>query len=351
MSCEIFCENNNFRDHKKNYFCKKFNKHFMNIGVLGAGHLGKIHIKCIKDIPEYNLIGFYDPDKENSVIVENELEVKSYASISELLDHVDVIDIVTPTLSHFDCASQAIKKGKHVFIEKPIAASSEEAAELIKLSTEANVKVQVGHVERFNPAFTAVQSFITNPMFIETHRLAQFNPRGTDVPVILDLMIHDIDIVLSIVKANVRKISASGVAVVSDTPDIANARIEFDNGCVANLTASRISMKNMRKTRIFQRDAYIAIDFLKKESEVVRLKSVNPDDNDPFAVIIDLGKDKGSKQIFFEKPEIIQTNAIKTELETFYHAINDNTTPLVTIYDGYNALDIAYKIIEKITLM
>jgi len=323
----------------------------MNIGVLGAGHLGKIHIKCIKDIPEYNLIGFYDPDKENSVIVENELEVKSYASISELLDHVDVIDIVTPTLSHFDCASQAIKKGKHVFIEKPIAASSEEAAELIKLSTEANVKVQVGHVERFNPAFTAVQSFITNPMFIETHRLAQFNPRGTDVPVILDLMIHDIDIVLSIVKANVRKISASGVAVVSDTPDIANARIEFDNGCVANLTASRISMKNMRKTRIFQRDAYIAIDFLKKESEVVRLKSVNPDDNDPFAVIIDLGKDKGSKQIFFEKPEIIQTNAIKTELETFYHAINDNTTPLVTIYDGYNALDIAYKIIEKITLM
>jgi len=169
--------------------------------------------------------------------------------------------------------------------------------------------------------------------------------------VILDLMIHDIDIVLSIVKANVRKISASGVAVVSDTPDIANARIEFDNGCVANLTASRISMKNMRKTRIFQRDAYIAVDFLKKESEVVRMKSVNPDDNDPFAVIIDLGKNKGSKQIFFEKPEIVQTNAIKTELETFYHAINDNTTPLVTIYDGYNALDIAYKIIEKITLM
>lgn len=323
----------------------------MNIGVLGAGHLGKIHIKCIKDIPEYNLIGFYDPDKENSVNVENELGVKSYASIGELLDHVDVIDIVTPTLSHFDCASQAIKKGKHVFIEKPIAASSEEAAELIKLSTEANVKVQVGHVERFNPAFTAVQSFISNPMFIETHRLAQFNPRGTDVPVILDLMIHDIDIVLSIVKANVRKISASGVAVVSDTPDIANARIEFDNGCVANLTASRISMKNMRKTRIFQRDAYIAVDFLKKESEVVRMKSVNPDDNDPFAVIIDLGKNKGSKQIFFEKPEIVQTNAIKTELETFYHAINDNTTPLVTIYDGYNALDIAYKIIEKITLM
>ncbi len=323
----------------------------LKIGVLGAGHLGKIHIKCIKEIKEYNLIGFYDPDKENSLIVEKELSIKSFASISELLDEVDVIDIVTPTLSHFDCASQAIKKGRHVFIEKPIAASSEEASELIKLSTEANVKVQVGHVERFNPAFTAVQSFISNPMFIETHRLAQFNPRGTDVPVILDLMIHDIDIVMSIVKSNVRKISASGVAVVSDSPDIANARIEFDNGCVANLTASRISMKNMRKTRIFQRDAYIAVDFLKKESEVVRMKTVNPDDNDPFAVIIDLGKDKGSKQIIFEKPEIKPVNAIQTELETFCHSIINNTTPLVSIYDGYNALDVAYKIIDKITLL
>ena len=323
----------------------------LKIGVLGAGHLGKIHIKCLKDISNYNFVGFYDPDKENSEKVEKELSVKSYASISELLDNVDIIDIVTPTLSHFDCAAQAIKKGKHVFIEKPIAASSEEAAELIKLSTEANVKVQVGHVERFNPAFTAVQPFISNPMFIETHRLAQFNPRGTDVPVILDLMIHDIDIVLSIVKSNVKKISASGVAVVSDTPDIANARIEFDNGCVANLTASRISMKNMRKTRIFQRDAYIAVDFLKKESEVVRMKNVNPDDNDPFAVIIDLGKDKGSKQIFFEKPEVKPVNAIQTELETFYNSIVNNTTPLVSIYDGYNALDVAHKIIEKITLL
>jgi predicted dehydrogenase len=219
---------------------------------------------------------------------------------------------------------------------------------MIDLSTEANVKVQVGHVERFNPAFTAAVNYIDNPMFIETHRLAQFNPRGTDVPVILDLMIHDIDIVLSVVKSNVRKISASGVKVVSDTPDIANARIEFDNGCVANLTASRISMKNMRKSRFFQRDAYIAVDFLEKTTEIVRMKEVIPGDNDPFAMIIELGENKAAKQIFFEKPEILPVNEIKMELETFYHSVVNDTTPLVSIIDGYNALNVAYQIIEKL---
>ncbi|MCD4728941.1 MAG: hypothetical protein K8R46_14890 [Pirellulales bacterium] len=187
-------------------------------------------------------------------------------------------------------------------------------------------------------------------MFIETHRLAQFNPRGTDVPVVLDLMIHDIDIVLSVVKSNIKKISASGVAVVSDTPDITNARIEFDNGCVANLTASRISMKNMRKSRFFQRDAYISVDFLSKEAEIIRMKDIAGKIDDPFALIIDLGKNKGSKQIFFDKPQIKPINAIKTELEYFYKSIVDNTTPQVTINDGYNALDVAYRIIEKLKL-
>ena len=280
--------------------------------------------------------------------VAEEYNTHSFASIEELIDEVDVVDIVTPTLSHFDCASKALKRGKHVFIEKPIAASAAEAKKMIELSNEANVKVQVGHVERFNPAFTAAVKYFDKPMFIETHRLAQFNPRGTDVPVILDLMIHDIDIVLSVVKSNVSKISASGVKVVSDTPDIANARIEFDNGCVANLTASRISMKNMRKSRFFQRDAYIAVDFLEKTTEIVRMKEVNPNDNDPFAMIIELGENKGSKQIFFEKPEIQSVNAIKMELETFYHSIINNTTPLVSIIDGYNALNVAYQIIDKL---
>jgi predicted dehydrogenase len=320
----------------------------LKIGVLGAGHLGKIHIKCIKEIPEYDLIGFYDSDEENSEKVEKEFNIRRYSSLDELVDAVDMVDIVTPTISHFECASKSLKKFRHVFLEKPIVTTLDEARELIKIAEEANVKVQVGHVERFNPAFLAAEQYFSKPMFIETHRLAQFNPRGTDVPVILDLMIHDIDIILSVVKSNIRKVSASGVAVVSDTPDIANARIEFDNGCVANLTASRISLKNMRKSRFFQRDAYISIDFLKKELEVVRIKDFEKASGIPVGFMLDLGPGKGTKQILFDKPEIKPTNAIRTELESFYSAIINNTTPPVTINDGYNALELAHKIIEKI---
>ncbi|MEA5112352.1 Inositol 2-dehydrogenase/D-chiro-inositol 3-dehydrogenase [bioreactor metagenome] len=319
----------------------------LKIGVLGAGHLGKIHLKCIKQTDSYELVGFYDADAENARMVETDLSVKSYSSIDELIDQVDVVDIVTPTLSHFDCASKALKKFRHVFIEKPVVTTPEEARLLVDLAEEAGVKVQVGHVERFNPAFIAATPYIDNPMFIETHRLAQFNPRGTDVPVILDLMIHDLDIVLSIVKANIRKVSASGVAVVSDTPDIANARIEFDNGCVANLTASRISMKNMRKSRFFQRDAYIAVDFLDKKTEIIRMRGVDPATADPMAMILDLGPGKLPKQILFDQPEVKPLNAIQTELESFADAINNNTPPPVTINDGYAALELAYRIIGK----
>ena len=321
----------------------------LKIGVLGAGHLGKIHLKCIKEIGAYDLIGFYDPNKENASIVEKEFDVKYFSDPDELIANVDVVDIVTPTISHFDCASKALKMTKHVFIEKPVVTTPQEAKELIKLTNEANVKVQVGHVERFNPAFIEARKHISQPMFIETHRLAQFNNRGTDVPVILDLMIHDIDIVLSVVNSSIKKISASGVSVVSDTPDIANARIEFDNGCVANLTASRISMKNMRKSRFFQRNAYISVDFYEKEVEVISLKDVEGD-VDPLAMVMDLGEGKTSKIISFKKPEIKQTNAIKSELESFNLAIVNNTTPLVTINDGYYALDVAYKMLDKLNL-
>jgi predicted dehydrogenase len=320
----------------------------LKIGVLGAGHLGKIHIKCIKEIPEYDLVGFFDPDDGISKKVEEEFGIIRYSSLDELVDTVEMVDIVTPTVSHFECASKSLRKFRHVFLEKPIVTTLEEARELIKISGEANVKVQVGHVERFNPAFLAAEQYFNKPMFIETHRLAQFNPRGTDVPVILDLMIHDIDIILSVVKSNIRKVSASGVAVVSDTPDIANARIEFDNGCVANLTASRISLKNMRKSRFFQRDAYISVDFLKKELEVVRIKDADPSSGLTAGFMLDMGPGKGKKQILFDKPEIKATNAIKTELESFYNAIINNTTPPVTINDGYSALELAHKIIEKI---
>jgi predicted dehydrogenase len=320
----------------------------LKIGVLGAGHLGKIHLRCIREISDYDLIGFYDPDDHTAATVEKEFGITRYAVLEDLIQDADVIDIVTPTISHFDCASRALKMSKHVFIEKPVVTTPEEAKHLITFAEEADVKVQVGHVERFNPAFLAVQPYLQHPMFIEAHRLAQFNPRGTDVPVILDLMIHDIDIILSVVKSPIKRIHASGVKVVSDTPDIANARIEFDNGCVANLTASRISMKNMRKARFFQRDAYIAVDFLTKSVEIIRMNDVKEPVEDPFAMIIDLGEGKGKKQIFMDKPEVKAINAIKTELESFYQAIVNNTTPPVTINDGYEALEVAYQIIQKI---
>jgi predicted dehydrogenase len=320
----------------------------LKIGVLGAGHLGKIHIRCIKEIPEYELVGFFDSDEAISVKVEKEFGVRRYSSLDELVDSVEMVDIVTPTIAHFECASKSLKKFRHVFLEKPIVTTLDEARDLIKIAEEANVKVQVGHVERFNPAFLAAEQYFNKPMFIESHRLAQFNPRGTDVPVILDLMIHDIDIILSVVRSNIRKVSASGVAVVSDTPDIANARIEFDNGCVANLTASRISLKNMRKSRFFQRDAYISVDFLNKELEVVRIIDAENTGGSPPGFKLDLGPGKGIKQLLFDKPEIKPTNAIKTELESFYSSVINNTTPSVTINDGYSALELAHKIIEKI---
>ncbi len=322
----------------------------LKVGVLGAGHLGKIHLRLLKELTDYyELIGFYDPSEQAAQEVSEEFGIKAFDSKEALIDAVDVIDIVTPTLSHFECAEVALRKQKHMFIEKPITNTIDEAKKLINYSREANVKVQVGHVERFNPAFVAAQDAIDQPMFIETHRLAQFNPRGTDVSVVLDLMIHDLDIVLSTVQSNIKKISASGVAVISDTPDICNARLEFDNGCVANLTASRISMKNMRKTRMFQRDAYISMDFLTKEVEIVRMNEVEGEP-DPLAITFDPGNGKQLKEIHFDKPTVPELNAIKEELRTFAVAISEGTTPKVTIDDGYKALEVAHKIIEKLSL-
>lgn len=321
----------------------------LKIGVVGAGHLGKIHIRILKQNNFADLAGFYDASEEVRNLVEEEFGVKAYDDLEELIDQVQLVDIVTPTVTHFDIAQLALRNFKHVFIEKPITSTVEESAKLIRLSTEANVKVQVGHVERFNPAFISVREELSDPMFIETHRLAQFNPRGTDVSVVLDLMIHDIDVILSVVKSNVKQISASGVAVVSDSPDIANARIEFDNGCVANITASRMSMKNMRKARFFQKDAYVSVDFLNKEKEVIKMKDVKESEIDPFALTIDLG-DKGFKQIDVIKEEVDQTNAIEEELRAFVHAVTSDTEPPVTITDGDKALRVALEIMKKITV-
>jgi predicted dehydrogenase len=317
----------------------------LKVGVLGAGHLGKIHLRLLNQSNKYELVGFYDPFEENATKVAAEFGYKKFDTISELIAAVDVVDIVTPTLSHYECAKEAIQAGKHVFLEKPISNTVAEAEEIIALSKKYNVKGQVGHVERFNPAFTAVKDKIQSPMFIETHRLAEFNPRGTDVPVVLDLMIHDIDAILSVVKSKVKAVHASGVAVISDSPDICNARIEFENGCVANVTSSRISMKNMRKSRFFQKDAYISVDYLDKVCEVVKMKDA-PEVPGDFDMILQ-NAEGIKKQIYFDNPSVSPNNAILDELETFADAINNNTTPIVTLEDGTEALRVAYMIIES----
>lgn len=317
----------------------------LKVGVLGAGHLGKIHLRLLNQSNKYELVGFYDPFEENANKVAAEFGYKKFDTISELIAAVDVVDIVTPTLSHYECAKEAIQAGKHVFLEKPISNTVAEAEEIIVLAKKHNVKGQVGHVERFNPAFTAVKDKIQSPMFIETHRLAEFNPRGTDVPVVLDLMIHDIDAILSVVKSKVKAVHASGVAVISDSPDICNARIEFENGCVANVTSSRISMKNMRKSRFFQKDAYISVDYLDKVCEVVKMKDA-PEVPGDFDMILQ-NAEGIKKQIYFDNPSVSPNNAILDELETFADAINNNTTPIVTLEDGTEALRVAYMIIES----
>jgi predicted dehydrogenase len=321
------------------------NSFFMlKVGVLGAGHLGKIHLRLLNQSSKYELVGFYDPNKENAEKIALEFGYRKFDTIAELIQETDIIDIVTPTLSHHDCAKEVIQAGKHVFIEKPISNTVEEAEEIIELAKKHNVKGQVGHVERFNPAFISVKDQIHNPMFIETHRLAEFNPRGTDVPVVLDLMIHDIDAILSVVKSKVKSVHASGVSVISDSPDIANARIEFENGCVANITSSRISMKNMRKSRFFQKDAYISVDYLDKVCEVVKMKEA-PEIPGDFDMILQ-NAEGIKKQIYFDNPEVHQNNAILDELESFADAINNNTTPVVTLEDGTEALRVAYQIID-----
>lgn len=316
----------------------------LKIGVFGVGHLGKFHLNNWKEIHDVELVGFYDPHDDTAKEVSEKYQLARFLDPDLLIDSCDAIDVVAPTTYHFQWCERAIKKGKHVFVEKPLANTMEEARQLVKLAEESGIKFQVGHVERFNPAFLAVKDMTLNPMFIEVHRLAQFNPRGTEVSVILDLMIHDIDIILSIVKSDVKNISASGVGVMTETPDIANVRIEFDNGCVANLTSSRISMKKMRKVRLFQKDAYIGIDFLNKKAEIIKLRE--PGDSNVFA--FDIETPGGKKTIAMANPTVPEVNAIKMELEEFKNAIVNNTRTIVSEIDGLMAMDVAHQILRKI---
>ena len=319
----------------------------VKIGILGTGHLGKFHLNNWKEIEGVELVGFFDPNDETAEEVSKKYALKRFTDADSLIDACDAVDVVAPTNHHFGLCDKAIRKGKHVFVEKPLANTIAEAQQLVKLVQESNIKLQVGHVERFNPAFLAVKDFGLTPMFIEVHRLAQFNPRGTEVSVVLDLMIHDIDIILSIVDSDVRTISASGVAVLTDTADIANVRIEFNNGCVANLTSSRISMKKMRKMRVFQKDAYIGIDFLEKKAEIIKLKKDEDDDKNAFS--FDIETPQGKKTLSMANPQPQDVNAIKMELEAFIHSINNNSVPVVNEIDGFRAMEIAHIILQKIT--
>ena len=317
----------------------------LKAGVLGAGHLGKIHLKLLQESEKYELVGFYDAAPGATAAIVKEFGYTAYPDMQALIDACDVVDVVTPTSKHFECAEQVIKSGKHLFIEKPFTQTLDEAKNLRELAKKHKVRGQVGQVERFNPAFMAVKDKIENPMFIEAHRLAEFNPRGTDVPVVLDLMIHDLDAILSVVKSPLKHISASGATVLSETPDIANARIEFENGCVANLTASRISMKKMRKVRFFQRDAYISVDFLDKKCEVVRMKDA-PEKPGDFDMILQ-NAEGAKKQIYYDNPEVAMNNAILDELNAFAEAIETDTTPVVSLEQGMEALRVAMMVIEE----
>lgn len=316
------------------------------IGLLGLGHLGKIHLRLLKEIPEWDLVGIYDIDTKLAKRVGEEFQVKVYENLNELIAAVDAIDIVTPTLSHFDLAMLAMQAGKHVFIEKPITHLLEDAKTLMELAKEKQLVAQVGHVERFNPAFLAIENRHLDPKFIEVHRLAKWNPRGTDVSVVLDLMIHDLDIVLSIVKSPIKQVQASGTAVISDSIDICNARIEFENGCVANITTSRVSFQNMRKIRFFQPNSYFSLDLLEKKTEIIHLHPANTlIQEGQIAFDFDTGKE--TKQMTLEIPAIPSVNAIKQELEEFAAAIIKGEPVRVSFEDGYKALEAAYRVVDR----
>ena len=317
----------------------------IKVGVIGAGHLGKIHLNILNN-SDFELVGFYDTDVFNSEKLSQEKGYFFFKELHLLIEKIDAAVIVSPTTTHFEIAKECIDKGKHIFVEKPLTNDSNEAKVIETMAMEKGIIGQVGFVERYNEAFISCREFIKNPKFIESHRLSDFNPRGTDVSVIMDLMIHDIDIILSINKSNVKKIDASGVSIISSTPDIANARIEFEDGCIANLTSSRISLKKMRKTRIFQEDAYISINFLEKEFQVVKIRDkYECEAENSLIVKNNLGEEK---VIFFENPKVQSINSIEAELNDFYESIKFNSDSKVSLNDGIKALEVAEEIMRQL---
>jgi len=299
----------------------------IKVGIFGVGHLGKFHLNNWKVIEGVELVGFYDPSNETAEAVAKEYGLQRYEDPAALVAACDAVDIVATTTHHFELCAMAIRKGKHVFVEKPLANTMEEAKEIVKLAKEGGIKLQVGHIERFNPALLSLKDVTLQPMFIEVHRLAQFNPRGTEVSVILDLMIHDIDIILNMVNSDIKSISANGVAVMTDTPDIANVRIEFHNGCVANLTSSRIS-----------------IDFLEKKAEIIKLQG----EKVPGQFSFDIETAKGKKTISISNPAVPSENAMLLELQAFVDALRTDKPTVVNEMDGYRSMEVAHLILQKI---
>ncbi len=318
----------------------------LKIAVLGVGHLGEIHLKLLQNIKAYEIVGFYDPNNEKAEKVRAKYGVKRFTCLDKLLEITDVVDIVTPTINHFELAKKAIELKKHVFIEKPLCHTLAEAEMLVKLVHKYGVKAQVGHVERFNPAYLATKKETLQPKFIETHRLAMFNPRGNDVSVVLDLMIHDLDIILNIVKSPVKSVQANGMTLVTNFTDIANARIVFENDCVANVTANRVAMENRRKTCVFQDNDYISIDFLHKERAVMQLSNQLTNDAQNVGR---LTKNK-TKSFTLKQADVKANNAIEMELSLFAESIINNSIEAVTVKEGFDAMKLAYQILNEIEL-
>ncbi len=321
----------------------------LKVGVIGTGHLGSLHAKMLAEIGTANLVGVFDIDKPKAEKVASDTRSTAFSTMEELLSSVQAVSIATTTKSHFDVGELALNRGIHAFIEKPITETIDQARRLVELADSGGLKLQVGHIERFNPAILALEQLTLRPMFIESHRLAQFNPRGSDVAVVLDLMIHDIDLILSLVKSPVVRIDANGIAVVSEGEDIANARLQFENGCVANVTASRISQSKMRKMRLFQHDAYISIDFSQGLAEVFRLVDEGDPNVKPTMMLGKIDQGKRKRLIVYERPEVKEVNALKYELELFVRAVQENREPPVTGRDGLQALEVAEEILKKIS--
>jgi predicted dehydrogenase len=305
------------------------------VAVVGVGYLGKFHAEKYAALPEVDLVGVVDTDPTAAAAVAQHCSTQAYPSHTDLLDKVDAVSIAVPTPAHHSVGMDFLRHNVDVLIEKPLTASLEEADELIALADQRGAVLQVGHLERFNPAVVALRDHIERPMFIESHRLSIFQPRGTDVSVVHDLMIHDIDIILNFVGSPISMIRAAGIPVIADQVDIANARLEFESGCVANVTASRISMKNQRKMRLFQRDAYISIDFAAREAMVVQ-----PDSQIQDAIIP--GMD--IQQFCYT-----QGDALAEEIRSFVQAVRHRQVPEVTGRMGRDALKIALSIMDQIT--